>query len=77
MPDYVLVASSQDLAGATMVECLKEKGFESEPPASYPNVKLHVTEASLLTLESLDDVYPDAKAFVFLSKHRSDSGKPT
>jgi len=77
LPDYVLVASSLDLAGATMVECLEEKGFESGSPASYSNVKLHVTEASLLTLESLDDIYPDTKAFVFLSKHRSDSGIPT
>lgn len=77
MPNYVLVASSQDLAGTTMVDCLKEKGFESGAPASYSNVNLHVTEASLLTLESLDDVYPDTEAFVFLSKHRSDSGIPT
>lgn len=59
-----------------MVDCLKERGFESRSPA-YPNVKLHVTEASLLTLESLDAVYPDALIFVFLSKHRSDSGIPT
>jgi D-aminoacyl-tRNA deacylase len=59
-----------------MARCLEEKGFESASSA-HPNVQLHVTDASLLTLESLGDVYPDAKAFVFLSKHRSDSGIPT
>lgn len=60
-----------------MAGCLEEKGFGSKSPSAYENVKLHVTEAGLLTLESLDDTYPDAKAFVFLSKHRSDSGTPT
>jgi D-aminoacyl-tRNA deacylase len=59
-----------------MVSCLKERGFEGRSPA-HPNVELHVTEKSLLTLEDLDDHYPDARAFVFLSKHRSDSGIPT
>lgn len=59
-----------------MAGCLKERGFESRSPA-HPNVELHVTEKSLLTLEDLDDVYPEAKAFVFLSKHRSDSAIPT
>lgn len=82
---YVLVASSQDLAGATMVSCLAEgMGFAPDDDGGttycspgHQNVVLHVTGQSLLTLESLDRLYPDAAAFVFLSKHRSDSGIPT
>jgi D-aminoacyl-tRNA deacylase len=82
-PSYVLIASSQDLAGATMVSCLVEgRGFAPSGGKTFrspdhENVVLHVTDQSLLTLESLDELYPDAKAFVFLSKHRSDSGIPT
>jgi D-aminoacyl-tRNA deacylase len=36
-----------------------------------------VADSSLLALETLDDAFPDAGAFVFLSKHRSDSEIPT
>jgi D-aminoacyl-tRNA deacylase len=76
-----LVASSSDLAGATMIGCLKKRGFAQDGgtlvSAEYPGVALHVTSESLLTLEGLDRDYPDARAFVFLSKHRSDSGIPT
>ncbi|MEO9295481.1 MAG: D-aminoacyl-tRNA deacylase [Nitrososphaera sp.] len=77
MPDYILVASSSDLAGTTMIGCLKEIGFENGRSPDHPDVTLHATADSLLTLESLDDNFPDATAFVFLSKHRSDSGIPT
>lgn len=77
MPDHILVASSSDLAGATMISCLHDIGFENGRSPDHPGITLHVTAESLLTLESLDDDYPDARAFVFLSKHRSDSGIPT
>lgn len=77
MADHILVASSSDLAGATMIACLGDLGFEKGRSPDHPGVALHVTAESLLTLESLDDDYPDARAFVFLSKHRSDSGIPT
>lgn len=88
MPDYILVASSQDLAGATMIGCLKaDIGFtasvdrkgagESFISPSHKNVKLHIHNGSLLRLENLDEVYPDARSFIFLSKHRSDSKIPT
>jgi D-aminoacyl-tRNA deacylase len=43
----------------------------------HKNARLHVTAESLLTLESLDALYPDASSFIFLSKHRSDSQIPT
>lgn len=88
MQDYILVASSQDLAGATMIGCLKaDIGFtasvdrkgagESFISPSHKNVKLHIHNGSLLHLENLDEVYPDASSFIFLSKHRSDSKIPT
>jgi D-aminoacyl-tRNA deacylase len=55
-----------------------EEGFGPDGRSpKHKGVVLHVTKESLLTLESLDAVYPDAEAFVFLSKHRSDSGIPT
>jgi D-aminoacyl-tRNA deacylase len=75
----MVVASSQDLAGSTMSEYLKsEEGFGPDGfSPKHEGITLHVTKESLLTLESLDDIYPDAQAFIFLSKHRSDSGIPT
>ncbi|MEM2141200.1 D-aminoacyl-tRNA deacylase [Nitrososphaera sp.] len=79
MSRYILVASSQDLAGATMIDHLtSEEGFGPDGLSPrYGDIALHVTKESLLTLEDLDKTYPDARAFVFLSKHRSDSGIPT
>lgn len=89
MKDFVLVASSQDLAGATLAGYLKsECGFapdglhdggegQSLSSPAAPGTKLYVANASMLMLEALDSTFPDAKAFVFLSKHRSDSGIPT
>ena len=77
----VLVASSQDLAGATMIDYLKSAGFvgrgQSYRSAYHKGVQLYVAPGSLLTLESLDEAYPDAGSFIFLSKHRSDSQIPT
>lgn len=79
MSRYILVASSQDLAGVTMCDYLQsQEGFASDGcSCRHKEVALHVTPENLLMLENLDDIYPDAKAFIFLSKHRSDSGIPT
>jgi D-aminoacyl-tRNA deacylase len=45
---------------------------------SFKNVKLHLTyNRSLLHLDNLDELYPESAAFVFLSKHSSESGIPT
>lgn len=88
MGDFILVASSQDLASATLADYLKlEKGFSPDgmhnsvagQSLSSPahNAKLYISNASLLTLETLDLLFSDAVAFVFLSKHKSDSGIPT
>lgn len=79
MSRYVLVASTQDLAGITISDYLKnEEGFAPDGDSpKHRGMTLHMTEESLLTLEDLDEVYRDALAFVFLSKHRSDSGIPT
>lgn len=55
-----------------------EEGFGPDGRSSkHEGMTLHITNESLLMLESLDSIYPNAKAFVFLSKHRSDSGIPT
>lgn len=77
--NHVLVASSEDLAGATMIDYLtsgQEFAGNGKSPR-HKNVRLHITAESLLTLESLDALYPDASSFIFLSKHRSDSQIPT
>lgn len=79
MSNYVLVASSQDLAGATMIDYLKSnEGFPDKGRSDrHKNVQLHVTDGSLLTLENLNEIYPEASSFIFLSKHKSDSQIPT
>lgn len=52
-----------------------DKSFDSY---SFKNIKLHLSHnSSLLHLDNLDEIYPDSAAFVFLSKHSSESGKPT
>jgi len=80
--NHVLIASSQDLAGVTMIDHLKNTGFAAGDGGSYTSarhkgVQLYVASGSLLTLESLDETYPEAGSFIFLSKHRSDSQIPT
>lgn len=81
MNKNVLVASSEDLAGATMIDYLKRAGFrgngESYESDRHNSVQLYVAPGSLLNMESLDKAYPDAELFIFLSKHRSDSQIPT
>ena len=84
---YVLVASGQDLAGMTMTNYLlgnadfasegKRDAGESYRSARHSNVQLYISSGSLLTLENLDDLYPHADVFIFLSKHKSDSCIPT
>jgi D-aminoacyl-tRNA deacylase len=84
---YVLVVSGQDLAGMTMTNYLlgnaefategKRDAGESYRSPNHNNVQLYVSSGSLLTLENLDDLYPHADAFIFLSKHKSDSCIPT
>ncbi len=82
MDNHILVASSQDLAGVTMTDYLKDSAGFASDGKSYrsprnKNVQLYIAPGSLLTLESLDEAYPDASSFIFLSKHRSDIQIPT
>jgi D-aminoacyl-tRNA deacylase len=84
---YVLVVSGQDLAGMTMTNYLlsnaefasegKRDAGESYRSPRHSNVQLYISSGSLLTLENLDDLYPHADVFIFLSKHKSDSCIPT
>jgi D-aminoacyl-tRNA deacylase len=50
---------------------------ESHTSEVYKKIKLHISNESLLYIEDLDTKYPHSKAFIFLSKHRSESGIPT
>ena len=79
MVNHVLIASSQDLAGVIMTEYLKDnEGFASDGKSPrHESVLLYVASGNLMSLESLDEAYPDAHSFIFLSKHRSDSQIPT
>lgn len=44
----------------------------------YKNIKLHFSHnSSLLYLDNLDIIYPDCLAFIFLSRHSSESRIPT
>ena len=43
----------------------------------YDNVILHLSSDSVLEMDYLDDLYPEASSFIFLSKHKSDSAIPT
>ena len=86
---HVLVASIRDPASAVMADYLqRNRGFkavgersamkeESLDSVNHKTIKLHISSESLLYLEELDGVYPEAKSFVFLSKHKSESAIPT
>jgi D-aminoacyl-tRNA deacylase len=84
---YVLIASDQDLAGITITNYLlnsaqfasegKKDAGESYRLQRHNNVQLYISSGSLLNLENLDDLYPHADVFIFLSKHRSNSRIPT
>ena len=77
----ILVASTQDPASMTMATYLLEhQAFlsdgnkENYTSSSHPNVRIYISNESTLHMEFLDEIFPDAKAFVFLSQHRSHSG---
>jgi D-aminoacyl-tRNA deacylase len=85
---YVLVTSYHDLAGRSMSHYLTSSArFESSSPGDsygqayqspyYENIGLYIYSGSLLTLENISALYPQANAFIFLSKHQSDSCIPT
>ncbi|NAL77872.1 hypothetical protein DYY65_06450 [Nitrososphaera sp. AFS] len=76
----ILVASTQDLASMTMTNyLLQHQSFRSDEnkvfysSSSHPNVRIYISNKSTLYMEFLDEIFPDAKAFVFLSQHRSQS----
>jgi D-aminoacyl-tRNA deacylase len=85
----VLVTSGHDLAGTTMsrylirnaefVTVTKRRNTHSESYRSlrHKNIQLHIFFGDLLTLENIDNLYPCADVFIFLSKHKSHSSIPT
>jgi len=81
---YTIVASKKDLASMTMANYLiNNRSFSGNTNTNflqskdYQNIKLHISDKSLLYLEDLDENYPDSIAFIFLSQHRSQKGIPT
>lgn len=84
---FTLVASKQDSASMTMANYLihdkdfsvydKKNNNEEYTSEVYKKIKLHISNESLLYIEDLDTKYPHSKAFIFLSKHRSESRIPT
>lgn len=84
---FTLVASKQDSASMTMANYLihnkdfsvydKKNNNEEYTSEVYKKIKLHISHESLLYIEDLDTKYPHSKAFIFLSKHRSESRIPT
>jgi D-aminoacyl-tRNA deacylase len=80
--NYTLICSNRDLASSTISRCLIEKyGFLKDTnstfcSSNYPNIVLHISENSLLYLDNLDEQYPNASCFIFLSQHRSKANIP-
>ena len=83
---FTLVASKQDLASMTMANYLihnkhfsvhDKNNSEEYTSEVYKKIKLHISHENLLYIEELDRRYPHSKAFIFLSKHRSESKIPT
>lgn len=86
--NYVIAASKSDPAGVTLSQCLISKGqfkpnqgsagsdgiYESD---LFENVTFYSSKQSVLDMGRLDELFPSAYAYVFLSKHKSDSAIPT
>ncbi len=81
---YVLVASETDVASMTMYAAFLKLGrftrsgdsFQGHPIYSYQNTTLIMSKEKEILLDRLDDYFAP-QSFVFLSKHRSESGLPT
>jgi D-aminoacyl-tRNA deacylase len=86
----VIVTSGHDLAGTTMSNYLIRKAEftigsnregdndgNSYRSLRHQNIQLHIFYGNLLTLENIENLYPRADIFIFLSKHRSNSSVPT
>lgn len=73
---YYLVGSEIDKASETMISNLTKNGFKFnfnsiyENP-EYPEIRLFVSNKNSLWFDDLEDYCPNAKAFIFLSKHSS------
>jgi D-aminoacyl-tRNA deacylase len=62
--EYLLISSKKDLASQNIKNCIEKYGFD-------------VFEVDKELIQITQDDLPKAKAYIFLSKHRSESGKPT
>jgi D-aminoacyl-tRNA deacylase len=57
---------------------IAKEDYSSYDSYTFANVELYVSHGkSLLRLDNLDQTFPDSEAFIFLSRHSSESGIPT
>ncbi|EHP88342.1 D-aminoacyl-tRNA deacylase [Methanotorris formicicus] len=62
--EYLLISSKKDLASQNIKDCIEDYGFD-----------VFEVDEELIQITQKD--LPKADAYIFLSKHRSESGKPT
>jgi D-aminoacyl-tRNA deacylase len=56
----------------------KTSNYANFESYTFKNLKLYLShDRTLLHMDNLDDLYPESDAFVFLSKHSSESERPT
>ena len=83
----VIAASTNDTAGLTLANELKRLGnfFQTSHAKNsdssfnskeFGNITMHLSSNSALNMDYLDTTYPESEAFIFLSKHQSESGIP-
>ncbi|HJU33819.1 MAG TPA: D-aminoacyl-tRNA deacylase [Nitrososphaera sp.] len=85
--EWVLVTSGHDVAGKTLSQyLLRSAGFEREDRRDsygesyhsprHKNIHLYMFDGNLLTFEHASAIFPQADAFIFLSRHMSQSSIP-
>jgi len=82
--EYTLVASSSDKASLTMYNALLNldnfiptgDSYHGSPIFVYQNVNLILSKMKGIFLTDLDEFFAP-QSYIFLSKHRSESGSPT
>jgi D-aminoacyl-tRNA deacylase len=68
--------NSSDLGNHEILAAKED--YEPFDSYTFANMELYVSHGkSLLQLDNLDKIFPDSEAFIFLSRHSSESGIPT
>lgn len=83
MEFYTVICSILDEASSNVANRLINKhDFTKDNNSSfksknYPDMRLHLTNKPSLYADDLDEIYPDAGCFIFVSQHKSASNIPT